>query len=353
MKATLFTFTMITFFNFYFTFGQSYQGDFEEIFLLREPSTSAEASGKIFLLSSNDAFASTYNPSLPAFTNNLNISASNSEKLYFSDKAFYHSFTLNIPISALGVVSASRRYFDYGEEFPVTSVSQPDGTGESGRISEAIYNINFSRRIIPEFYLGFGINYIHSEFIINNYDHYSAGLGLSYIHDINRNVFLNQRLFVGLSAANIFSYSSNNKIKLYQNEYYSINLPQMLRYDLGYMMEFNSPEILNDMKNLIVTLQAEYMDVLNSGRYSRYSFGSEIKFLEILCARMGYYSFDDTHRTRDDFTYGAGIIIPVYYFTAIPLSVGIDYTNLPQEAGSPYFKFQNFNSLTITINYKF
>ena len=86
MKTTFFTFTIITFFNFYFTFGQSYQGDFEEIFLLREPSTSAEASGKIFLLSFNDAFASTYNPSLPALANNLNISDSNSDKLYFSDK---------------------------------------------------------------------------------------------------------------------------------------------------------------------------------------------------------------------------------------------------------------------------
>ena len=284
--------------------------------------------------------------------NNLNISASNSEKLYFSDKAYYHSFTLNIPISGLGVVSASRRYFDFGEDFPITSMSQPDGTGESGRISEAIYNINFSRCIIPEMYLGFGINYIHSEFIINNYDYYSASLGLSYLHDINRNGFLNQMLFAGLSAANIFSYSSNNEVRLYQNHYYSINLPQILRYDLGYMMEFNSSEILNGMKDLTVNLQAEYMDVLNSSMYSRYSFGSEIKFLEILCARMGYYSFDDTYRKRDDFTYGAGIIIPVHYFTKIPLSVGIDYTNLPQEADSPYFDFQNFNSLTITINYK-
>ena len=115
-------------------------------------------------------------------------------------------------------------------------------------------------------------------------------------------------------------------------------------------MEFNSSN-LSGMTDLQVISGGEY-GCLNSSMYSRYSFGSEIKFLEILCARMGYYSFDDTYRKRDDFTYGAGIIIPVHYFTKIPLSVGIDYTNLPQKADSPYFDFQNIKSLTITINYK-
>ena len=365
MKAKFLSITIISILSFNSAIAQVYQGAFEEIYFLREPSTSAEATGKTYLFFNNDAFSSSYNPSLPSLLKSVNASYTNSKKLYSQENANYHSIALNIPVKEIGVISASRRFYDFGEDIEVSTINNPDGTGKKGRVTEAIYNINIARQIFTDFYLGLGINYLHNELIINKFDYYSASLGLAFIHTFNSPDVINQKLFLGAAVNNFISFSSNNEVNIITqvdenlppngNENatidYKISLPQINLWTLGYKMDYNGIGLLKDMSDLTSTIQIEYLDVLNAGKYNRYSTGIELKFLGILAARIGYYSFDDTYSKKEDFTYGIGINVPINLFTELPLSIGFDYTSLEQEAGSPYFHFQNFNSLTFSLVY--
>lgn len=353
MKIKIILIILILLFNFAYNFAQVYEGYLEEIYFYREPSASAEATGKTFLFNNNDAFASSYNPSLPSISENIKASYTNSEKLYALENAYYHSFALNFPIKNIAVISASRRLYDIGEDIYITTPENPDGS-QKAKITQTIYNLNISKEIINHFHLGLGFNYLNSELILTKQDFYSVNLGLSYLHIFNTDN-IKHKVFIGTAINNVFTYSPNNKIKMNtltnDDSYLELTLPQVSIWTLGYLFEYDGFAIIKNTKDIISNIQIEYADVLNSKKYGRYSIGFELKLFEMLIGRMGYFSNEYHNDKNDKITYGFGLNIPLKNFLVFPLSITVDYTNLKQEPGSPYFDFKNFNSLTLSINY--
>jgi hypothetical protein len=133
-------------------FGQSssaiYDGAFGEYFFGHEPSTSAEAAGKLFLINNNDAFSSVYNPAYPSFSEKVRFSYSGSQRYYSLDNAFYNNLGIDIPVKEIGTFSLIRKYFNYGEDIPITKEFYPLGYSSNYRVRYLSYNINFSRKFI-------------------------------------------------------------------------------------------------------------------------------------------------------------------------------------------------------------
>lgn len=356
MKVKILNVVVIVLLNICYTIAQVYKGSFQEIYFYREPSAAAEATGKTFLFINNDAFASIYNPSLSSLTNDINLSYTNSKKLDFFNNAYYQSAALDFPIKCIGVLSASLRLYNMGEEIEVTTVEQPDGMGRFARFIESIYNINIAKEIIPGFHLGIGINYLNYEFFSDKHDFYSANIGLSFLQNFNCSEVLKHKLFAGAAVNNFVTYSSNNtwySLTLPGNitgPTYKIYLPQISIFTLGYSIDYTGIELIKNMNDITASVQVEHFRVLNSNKYRRNSIGTELQLLEILIARFGYYTIEYPSYKMEDFTYGLGLNIPLHSFSNLPLSIGIDYTNLGQD--SQYFHFQNFNSFTINVNYK-
>ena len=87
-------------------------------------------------------------------------------------------------------------------------------------------------------------------------------------------------------------------------------------------------------------IHIEYQDLLNSKYFGALRIGGELRLLEMLALRLGYYresrnDNDDPENYKDvltDMTYGFGIELPLEKITAarIPLRVKFDMTRLQQ-----------------------
>jgi len=337
--------------------AQTYNGEYEEFFFGREPSTSAEATGKIYLVSNDDALASFYNPSYLSHFNTINFSFSTSKKYSLMENASFVNFALKIPFNNLGDFSFSRRVFDLGIDIPITTIENPDGNGKTIRPKEISYNVSFSKMLLKNFHLGIGINYFTSEFF-KKINYYTINIGASYFCNLFKNNYYSHKIILGFSLNNLLFFSPNNKLGSITNiqtntsKELILNLPNISNLTAGYLLNFNGSHLVEGLKDFNSTLQIEYIDVLNSKYWNGVKIGLELRFVEIISVRCGYYNIEYKSNIRKDFTYGFGLSVPFKVFSNFPLLVRFDFTQLEQ----PYVNQQSvgdFNSLSFRLNYIF
>jgi hypothetical protein len=209
-------------------------------------------------------------------------------------------------------------------------------------------------------HIGAGISYTHVELNELIIDYYSPNIGFLFVYDLNRNNKMHT-IYVSAALNSFLTYSSNNTYKglavpmgnqiTYPQEY-KLAQPQTCIINLGYLFKYHGLNLLADSEDIALNIQGEYSDILNSKYFNKYSLGTELEFLELFTLRIGYYSMDYRNFINEQFTYGYGFKIPFYAFSPLPLTLGADYTNLKQESEFTYHHFKNFNSFTITANYK-
>ncbi len=114
---------------------------------------------------------------------------------------------------------------------------------------------------------------------------------------------------------------------------------------------------LNTLRLLVL---ADYQLLLNSDYHSGLHTGLELRFLEMLSFRIGYFiesQYDyglavENESKISDFTYGLGLQIPLNKLSRIPLNIQFDYTSLAQPS---YTKSQtswdNFSTFTLRLNW--
>ena len=178
----------------------------------------------------------------------------------------------------------------------------------------------------------------------------------------NRNFQQSINIAANICNLNNSKMTFENSDKTAEITKYSYDLPVITRYAANYQLIYKN-HLLNDTLNILEFLaQAEYDDLLNSDYMTSYHFGAELKMVEILSLRAGYY-----HRKIDDygnlsyqkdnissFTYGFGFQLPLYKLIKLPLNINFDYTSQPELTNSKITSDSgDYNSYTFRLNWRF
>jgi hypothetical protein len=310
--------------------------DLNSIFFYNEASTSAEGTGKIYLNNNNDAYSALYNPALSSRANNIRFSYSTSQKFNDYEHILFNNYGIDVPIKNIGTFSFTRRYYDYKYY-----IGDPN---PEGSINYTSYNLNYSRELYKGLSGGIGFNYFKVDVPYiqeNDMEYYSFNLGASYVFNLPTSDYYSQHVLANVSILNLpISYS-----KKIAYTYYS--LPQIDHISLGYSSKYGA---LNNLDVFQTDIQFEYSDLLNSKYYNTISLGAEIKFLEAISLRAGYYNTKGEYFTYDDFTYGIGFSYPFKAYLGIPMVIGFDYSGSKYPYFDPNTKYY-FNSYALYLKY--
>ena len=304
--------------------------DLNSFFFYNAASTSSEGTGKIYLNNNNDAYSSLYNPALSSRVNNLRLSYSTSQKFNDYEHFLFNNYGIDVPVKNIGTFSFIRRYYDYKYY-----IGDPN---PEGSINYTSYNLNYSREIYNGLSSGIGFNYFKVDVPYikeNDREYYSFNLGAFYIYNLPTSDYYSQYVLANVSILNIpISYSKKITYTFY-------SLPQIDHFSIGYISKYGT---LNNLDVFQTDIQVQYSDLLNSKYYNSISFGAEIKFLEAISIRGGYYNLKGEYFTYDDFTYGIGFSYPFKAYLEIPLVIGFDYakSKYPSNDSNIYTYFNSF-----------
>jgi hypothetical protein len=170
--------------------GQSKVGTTAAPFLGIPIGARASAMGGASVGEINDVTALYWNPGAFVQAQKSQAMFSNTGWLFNTDFKWF-GFMLNLGGSnAIGV---SVTHLDYGDE-EVTTVQNPDGTGEYWSAQDIAIAVSYSRRLTDRFSLGGSVKYIGQSVWNENASTFALDLGLLYVTGFN-----NMRLGVSMS----------------------------------------------------------------------------------------------------------------------------------------------------------
>ena len=138
------------------------------------------------------------------------------------------------------------------------------------------------------------------------------------------------------------------------------DLPVALRLGGAYEMGWWGPTWRYGVRTVETIAQAEYQDVLNYDRRTAVKLGGEIRLVEVLALRLGYFreTVDDhgyasNKDAIENTTYGFGIHLPLHKVTGgkLPLKVGIDYAKMKQPEYTEGGETEDFKTFTLCASY--
>jgi hypothetical protein len=327
-----------------------YRGTYDLFFFYHEPSTSVESTGKIYLDNNNDAFSSLYSPALPSLSNQVRFSYTNKRSTIFPHILSYRTWGIDIPIKEIGTFSLTKTYSEVNT-YRTVSYWMTD------RIQFTSYNLNFSRELFDGLHAGIGFNNFNANdelpisydlpYSLNHYYpnlvYYSLNFGASYTYDLATTEKYSHNAEIDVSIMNI-NISGGTVI------------PERDKFSIGYISKYKGTELIKGKDNLQADIEVEYSELLNSTDYKRISLGGEIKLLEIVSLRGGYFIFQGPVSTIYNTTYGFGLTFPLKLVSLIPLEIGIDYAHLKNSSmaivyATPTDKY--FDTFTINARYEF
>lgn len=333
---------------------------FSEFFYGRQPSARAEALGRSYVAIDNDLSSTFYNPAGIAALEGISISGSYARPYYYLlEDAYYNYFAAAYTFPKYGVIAVSRFYFSYNYEF--VRYSSPDIVIGKTNPDMSLYSVSIASGILKVINIGVNANLfqynshysgIQNDQRKNTINSYTIDIGLVKNVSINLSENVSSQLKLGSSLYNI----TTAKFDFYY-------LPVSLRLGAAYSIVYENQVVFPTMKTIQLTLVAEYQNLLNSKYRTTLSSGLELSCLEILSARIGYYSqslndygLSTNSNAINSVTYGIGVHLPLSAITtnAIPISLKFDYTSLPQPVGnksSQYVHLKNFSVTNLSLNY--
>ena len=169
-----------------------------------------------------------------------------------------------------------------------TTISNPDGTGETFSASDMAITLGYGRKIGDALGVGLGFKYISEEIDTESATAFTADLGIRYKAMDN--------LCIGLSAQNLFGefgYTEKD------------SLPMMIKFGIAY----------KPMNNLMVLAATDYN--VDSG--IKYGGGLQYTLFNMLSLRAGYMGGESSN-TIESVTAGLGI---TYKFAQIDFSYAL------------------------------
>jgi hypothetical protein len=140
------------------------------------------------------------------------------------------------------------------------------------------------------------------------------------------------------------------------------DLPVALRLGAAYEMGWWGLTWKQGLRTVETVLHVEYQDILNYAHQTAVRVGGEVRLVEILALRLGYYretvdDYDqaDNRDSIENTTYGFGIHLPLYKITGgnLPLRMGLDYANMKQAEYTRDGDTDDFTTLTLCAGYYF
>jgi hypothetical protein len=250
----------------------------------------------------------------------------------FSYRSYIADMNVNFAAASgrlgdLGSVALSFRSLNIGE-INVTTMDQPDGTGQIINPSYFILGLTYSKKLTDRVSIGASFNLINESIDRAGTTGFSFDFGVQY-----KNLLAVQGLDLGVVVKNLgpsIEYDGNGLYVQAESDgdrgptYLKVDaasaeLPSEISIGLSYQKKF-------DEENSVI-ISAAFQN--NNYTYDDYKIGAEYSFKNIFYARAGYLytpqATDDTPNIFQNYTVGVGLNIK--QFSDIDLSV--DYAFVP------------------------
>ena len=320
----------------------------EEMFFERQPSARAEAMGKGLVAVAGDPFASYYNPAGLAALEGVTASGAHASPLYLSKEAKYTFAGGAIQAFKCGVVGFS----DYRFHFDIDQTGL-HGETEKGHAEDALQTLTLGTSRISGMLLGVNLSRFHLDWPVVGVDASAYWMDLGALKELALPGAgpVAQSLAFGSCIQNLTA----AWLKVGDSSW---PLPVILRVGTCYKATWSAgaPGCLNPAEAM-VTL--EYQDLINSKYYGTVRVGGEVKALEIVALRAGYYrerdyDFGGPREIKEDFTYGFGVEAPLDKLSPhkIPIRISFGITKLeqPSTLRNPHH-WPDFTDYSLSVNW--
>jgi hypothetical protein len=326
---------------------RDYTGAMYDMFIDNPGIARAEAMGKTTVTGAHTAVYSLFNPASLHHVKDLEIPLGFMPSLSQVGNSFRLQYGGAIRCSKrwVSAFTFQKNYYNDEDFFFITGALL-----KSERPTDRRLNISTNYTILNQethsLNVGFGFNGL----FINRPQYYeyrtkSLDAGLSYTYKRNTH-----HLEFGLSTSNLFfKKAPDPNLDPEDFEYYNFHtLPQILRGGLSYSFLPEKKVTTKSLHLLEAMISLEMREVLNSNYFNSFNAGLELKWLEIISLRTGYYTNDHAFvgphaaflSTKPDaaITYGIGFNIPLAkrLEDRWPVTLRIDYTSLPHYNGTGY-----------------
>lgn len=368
--------------------AQIYKSESMQMFLFNQPDAASEAMGRGNAAFTGSPFLSTINPASSMFREGVSAGISGLGLTFAYDvKASYNTYGAGVTLGQYGALSFNLMHF--GWEFDVMSFSRNGQPLDTYKPHTDIYSINYSHFLVDGLSAGINFNYYDNETGTVNFDKVTGAVKLdeetgrlsktAWTVDaglMNKltvpSSYADHAVYTGLSFSNLFNSEINtqtdtqigNQIlrgdfknwdeSLFEGEgrsrtpvdlrpYYLPGndvtgryLPSVMRFAAVY--EIKPHAKTGDLDIIGAKVLLQYQDLLNSRYFTRYSFGAEMKLLDIVSLRYGWLSetrekvsfFRFVSKDYESATYGFGCDVPVKKLisNSLPLTLRFDYTSI-------------------------
>jgi hypothetical protein len=324
-----------------------YKGFADEVFFGRHTGAAGAAMGKVGVTSSGDIISTFYNPAGLADARGVGFYVSSSEPCYLLEDAEYRYVGGSVGIKDYGALGVSKYNLDYGKDystdasiFMVTLASEPR--------KNLLVGLNIS-----------AFQYRSSMGMGGRSDvdaqAFWADVGVIKYYTLGRTDASGHWLRLGGSLSN-FTFSDIHVAGTYDD------LPAALRLGAAYEMGWWGVTWKGRLRTVETIVQAEYQDILNYDHRTALRLGGEIRLIEVLAFRLGYYretvddhGYDSNRDSIEDTTYGFGFHLPLHKISAgkLPLKLGLDYAKMEQPSYTRRGDTDDFTTLSVYGGYHF
>ncbi|MFA7709786.1 MAG: PorV/PorQ family protein [Candidatus Neomarinimicrobiota bacterium] len=337
MNRKIQTIFLIILLNTICSYAQNKSGTASGQFLQIPVGGKAIAMGGAFTALSDDPTALFWNPGA--------ISRTIKNKMYVSQTNWLvgskHQFlAAQLRFTDQDVIGVCFNLLDYGEREEITTVDQPDGTGEFWEASDLAVSIAYARNLTDRFSIGGSVKYISQKILHVNATTLAVDLGLLFKTQFNGlQIGDSMRNFGGelqMQGRDLITQVDLDKEASGNNETIVSYLktdkwPIPLTFTVGVAMPIISNKLIAMTLAGDVVRPTDNSQVLNCG--------ADILVMKMISLRAGYQAlFRETK--QQGLTAGMGLKLPIQYADII-----FDYTY--QEYGF----FGNISTLSLTIGF--
>jgi hypothetical protein len=346
--------------------SQTYNDNVHEIFSGRQPSARAEALGRSAVSVEGDIYSCYFNPAGLASLSGPTVGGSYAEPYYGLKAAKYYYGAAAYRFPSVGSIGVSYFQFRYGN-FELRDEVNRDNPMVSA--DAYIFGLSLATNVFDVIDIGLNLGYYLNEISeIGAVHETGSAKATALLVDVG----VKKSILLPFNGASKQSITFGACVKnigaakvAFIDEAQAFSLPVQLSIGGTYDIAIGTSAWNSSLIPLKALATIEYQDFLNYRYRTGYHIGIEIKEMEILAVRIGYYSeslntngFPGNKSDLSSVTYGFGLSVPLAKLTngSFPLNITLDYTYLrqPSYSNSPaWSQWGNFTSLSFKANYIF
>jgi len=340
--------------------AQDYDESANWIFFGRQPSAKTESMGRIVALDYDNNFLSQSNPASLISSKGISVYYSQSSNLYLVENFIQYSGGISYNAGKLGAFAFNVQLLDWGE-FDYASEGSPEVIG-TFRSTDELYTLSYSNNVYNWFSVGVNANLLKLLQGPNNSASGSTYFDIGLLRKFNLfdDSVINDCLTIGGQIKNVFG-QEVEIIDIGEESYYE-TLPIIFNIGISNKIEYFNKSLWERGYLIGLTLGFEYQGLFNSEYRTAKKFGGELSVLDVLYFRGGYYYEIPTENDNclnclgyiENTTFGFGVNIDfeTLFKTDYPLTIKIDYIDIPQPTQVTDFdSWDNFQTISLIANY--